>query len=37
MSEKKAIRDEIDEKRMKICVTYERAKITIVVESMTHF
>ena len=36
MSEEKAIRNEIDEKRVKICATHERVETTIVVESMTH-
>ena len=37
MSEKKTIRNEVDEKRMKICATHERVETTIVAESMTHF
>ena len=37
MSEEETIRDEIDEKRVKICATHERAETTIVAESMTHF
>ena len=37
MSEKKTIRDEINKKRVKICITYKRVEITIVAESMTHF
>ena len=37
ISEKKTIRDEIDERRMKICATHERIKTIIVIESMTHF
>ena len=37
MSKEKAIRNEIDEKRVKICAIHERAETTIVVESMTHF
>ena len=36
MSEKKTIRNEINEKWVKVCATHERVKITIVVESMTH-
>ena len=36
MSEEKTIQNKIDEKRMKICTTYERAETTIVAESMTH-
>ena len=37
MSEEKTIRDEVDERRVKICATHERAETTIVAESMTHF
>ena len=36
MSEKKTIRNEIDEKRMKIYATHERVKTIIVAESMTY-
>ena len=36
MSEEKMIQNEIDERRMKICATYERAEVTIVAESMIH-
>ena len=36
MSEKKTIWDGVDERRVKICATHERAETTIVVESMTH-
>ena len=36
MSKEKAIRDEINERRMKICAAHERVEITIVAESMTH-
>ena len=36
MSEEEAIRDEVDERRMKICATHERVETIIVVESMTH-
>ena len=37
MSRKKAIRDEVDERRVKICTAYERTETTIVAKSMTHF
>ena len=37
MSKDGAIRDEINERRMKICATHERVKTTIVAESMTYF
>ena len=36
MLEEKTIRDEVDERRVKICAVYERVKTTIVTESMTH-
>ena len=36
MSKEKTIRDEVDEKRVKICAIHERVETIIVVESMTH-
>ena len=36
MSEKKAIRDEVDERRVEICAAHERAETTIVAGSMAH-
>ena len=37
MSEEKTIRNEINEKRMKIYAIHERVETTIVVQSMTYF
>ena len=36
-SEEKTIRNEIDEKPMKICAAHERVETTIVIESMLTF
>ena len=37
MSEEKTIRDKVDERQMKICITHERVEIITVVELMIHF
>ena len=37
MPKEKTIRNEVNEKRMKICATHERIKTTIVAKSMTNF
>ena len=37
MSKEETIRDDIDERRVKICATHKCIEITIVAESMTHF